>query len=551
MKSKRLFYILLIAWMLLDLFVAISVPVHPDEVYYAMYGKFLDWGYYDHPPMVALLTFFSSLLFKGSLSIRFLTVLLHGATVWLLWRTLSMKEEDSHSVKVFFIVSFSMIMFSAYGVITTPDAPLLFFAALFFFLYEKYLEGNSWCIAFGLGVVLACMLYSKYMAVLVLACLLLSNLKVLKDPKIWMAGLLAALLFVPHALWQYRNGFPSMQYHLVGRNEGFSFKYILEYWPNQLMVFNPVCLGLALFFCWKKRKTENLFEKFCLYTMVGFVFFFWLMTLKGHAEPHWTTTASIPMILLLSNQLQELRWRKWLRYGILPVALLMLLARVVLPVLSIPSVGAFKQHQKMEAVHQYCGDTPVVFLNSFQEPALYSYYTARPSVVLSSVYGRRTQYDIWQWDKELQGKPVFAIGKNLKEWKIAGVCEVDAGSDGPFFVRKYNSFQGTNRIEITVNQYDVANDTLILDLTMANPYSVPFDFHHPEFATTLLLAYLFEHYVIMNCPVPEDLVIPAGGEVSFTTKTKLLPDVPFVLCVDNEICRAVNSKPMSVSKIKN
>lgn len=86
---------------------------------------------------------------------------------------------------------------------------------------------------------------------------------------------------------------------------------------------------------------------------------------------------------------------------------------------------------------------------------------------------------------------------------------------------------------------------------MANPYSVPFDFHHPEFATTLLLAYLLDHYVIMNCPVPEDLVIPAGGKVSFTTKTKLLPDVPFVLCVDNEICRAVNSKPMSVSKIKN
>lgn len=145
--------------------------------------------------------------------------------------------------------------------------------------------------------------------------------------------------------------------------------------------------------------------------MVGFVFFFWLMTLKGHAEPHWTTTASIPMILLLSNQLQELRWRKWLRYGILPVALLMLLARVVLPVLSIPSVGAFKQHQKMEAVHQYCGDTPVVFLNSFQEPALYSYYTAQPSVVLSSVYGRRTQYDIWQWDKELQGKRFSLSGR--------------------------------------------------------------------------------------------------------------------------------------------
>lgn len=546
MKSKRLFYILLIIWVLLDLFGTISVPIHPDEAYYAMYGHFLDWGYYDHPPMVALLTFFSSLLFKGNLSIRFFTVLLHGATVWLLWKTLRMNDDSLYSVKTFFTIAFSMVMFSVLGIVTTPDSPLLFFVALFFFLYKRYLEKKTWICALSLGLTLACMLYSKYMAVLVIVCLLFSNWRVLKDPKIWAAGALAALLFIPHILWQFNNGFPSLQYHLVARNDSFSVKYLLEYWPNQLMVFNPVCLVLALLICWKKRQSEDVFEKFNLYTIVGFLFFFWLMTFKGHSEPHWTVTASIPMILLLSENLQYLQWHKWLKYGILPFATLLLAARIVIPILSMEKIGIFKQQKKMEDIHQYCGNTPVVFLNSFQDPSLYSFYTGQPSVVLSSIYRRQTQYDIWQWDKELQGKTVYAIGKIFGNLDINKAQEINSNTDLSFFVCKYDSFQGTNRIKVSINHYKIENDTLILNLTVANPYSLPFDFNHPEFTTTLSLAYLQERYEIINCPIPENLVIPANGEVRFTTKAKFLSGVPFVFCVDNEICRAVNSKPMSI-----
>ena len=76
-----------------------------------------------------------------------------------------------------------MVMFSVYGFVTTPDAPLLFFTALFFLLYKHYLDKPSWLLALALGVTLAAMLYSKYMAVLVLGFVVLSNPKLLKDPK--------------------------------------------------------------------------------------------------------------------------------------------------------------------------------------------------------------------------------------------------------------------------------------------------------------------------------------------------------------------------------
>jgi 4-amino-4-deoxy-L-arabinose transferase-like glycosyltransferase len=200
MKPQRLFYILLISWVLVDLLQAIFTPVHSDEAYYALYGRFLDWGYYDHPPMVALLTAFSGALFKGNLSIRFATVLLHGATVWLIWKSLPDKELTTRDVWVFFAVAASLVMFSVYGFITTPDAPLLFFTALFFYLYRLYLGKPTWPLAIALGITFAAMLYSKYMAVLVAGCVWLSNVKLLKDKKVWVAACLSLVLFTPHIL---------------------------------------------------------------------------------------------------------------------------------------------------------------------------------------------------------------------------------------------------------------------------------------------------------------------------------------------------------------
>ena len=49
-------------------------------------------------------------------------------------------------IYTFFIIAASITMFSAYGVITSPDAPLLFFTALFlFFLQEISIRNELVC----------------------------------------------------------------------------------------------------------------------------------------------------------------------------------------------------------------------------------------------------------------------------------------------------------------------------------------------------------------------------------------------------------------------
>ena len=63
-----------------------------DEAYYKLYSEHLDWGYFDHPPMIALIVKVSSLFFSGNLGIRFLTLLLQLFTLLLIWITLDHRE---------------------------------------------------------------------------------------------------------------------------------------------------------------------------------------------------------------------------------------------------------------------------------------------------------------------------------------------------------------------------------------------------------------------------------------------------------------------------
>ena len=71
-KSKNIFLILLAIWFVVNMLQAVFMEMMSDEAYYGLFGKHLDWGYYDHPPMVALLVNLSSLVFSGNLGIRFL-----------------------------------------------------------------------------------------------------------------------------------------------------------------------------------------------------------------------------------------------------------------------------------------------------------------------------------------------------------------------------------------------------------------------------------------------------------------------------------------------
>lgn len=545
-KAEKRFYIYLLIWICVDFLQAIFTEIHADEAYYALYGQFLDWGYYDHPPMVAVLTYLSGLFCKGNLSVRFFTVLLHGGTIWLVWKTIHDKTTNVRAVNEFFILATSLVMFVFYGFITTPDAPLLFFTALFFFLYKKYLSDHSWLNALFLGLTMATMLYSKYMAVLVIAFVLLSNLKLLKDIRFWGAGILALLLFAPHIMWQVNHDFPSWKYHLVLRNDAFSIQYFLEYIPNQLLVFNPICLALALYFCWKKRTTEEKFERACIFNVFGFIAFFWLMTIKGHGEPHWTVSISIPILILMYQNMRQMNWEKWIYRLVLPFSILILIVRILLCTIALPENTGFSDHKNaMNALHEFCGETPVVFSSSFQNPSLYRFHTNGNAVALSSIYNRQSQFDILQLDKDLQGKNVFLFAQ------ISGSTPINFGGE-EFFYTQIQHFQGSNRITTAVNKQQMEGDSIILDLTFYNLYNQAFDFNHSECPVHITAFYSCDdQWQAESCRLISNThVIPPQDSIKAQVKFKILYDTPMIISLESIASSPINSKVMTFEKTK-
>ena len=527
-------------WFVINLLQGIFTEIQEDEAYYALYGEHLAWGYFDHPPMVGLMTFLSSMLFSGTLGVRFFTIIASCLSLWVMWKVAiynsslsspidssqrtsqhrnDMGETDSklstlHSTLLFFTIVFSIVMFNIYGFVTTPDASLILFSTLFLLVYQHYLENKSWKNALLMGLFMALMVYSKYHAFLLLGLIVLSNLKLLKDGKFWVACLLALALLTPHVLWQVNNDFPSFRYHLAGRNESFRWSYFLEYLPNQLLIFNPFTFGAVVYVLIKSKKTSlppidsfqrtNLprndmygklvFERGLRFILIGFFFFFWLMAFRGHVEPHWTIVCVIPAVVLVYRKaLIDEKLRKYTKFLILPSLLLVLAFRILLLT---PLADRFGYHGKdpyYKAIEQVAGNCPVVIRGSFQEPALYHYFTGKESSTLQSYYDRMTQYDLWQFDKAWIGKPVFVCGHVNERSETYQVDDVELEG---FLC---NDFSSANRLVTTFNITNADSDktpvfhhgdTIRINFSIYNPCDAAIDFQHKDFAKSIKAHYL-------------------------------------------------------------
>lgn len=464
-----LFYLLLFIWAILDIVEATCMEIHADEAYYQLYATHLAWGYYDHPPMIALLIRLSNLLAAGTLGVRLGIVLLHVGTIFIIWKTLHISSPSYAQVGRFFLLAFPVVMLNAYGFIATPDAPLLFFTALFFYLYKRYLDKPNWRTAALLGLTIALMIYSKYMGILVVLCVIISNIHLAKDGRLWGALGLAFILLLPHLWWQYEHHFPSLTYHLMARNSTFSILFPLEYIPNQFAAFNPVTFIFMLYAAWQAKRSNDAYQRAQAWTIMGFIAFFWVMTLKGHAEPHWTIAASIPAIALLFTQTEAPQWRKRLLYWMLPMVVLVMIARLILLTDWLPERLNFHGKQvRYERISERTGDLPVVYNGSFSDPSLFTYFTGKQSVIISSLDIRRTQFDIWQEDLALQSKPAYIIAQG----------------------RATASLQSANRLQIDILSQEIKSDSLVLYLQITNPYPCDFVFSHSEFPARLVLASL-------------------------------------------------------------
>lgn len=222
------------------LFVA-SNELIPEEAYYWNYAQHLDFGYLDHPPMVAVLIKISTLLLGSTeFSVRLFSILCYLGMAFFSFE-LSHAMRRGSGAMALMLVSILPYFFLE-SLVMTPDAPLLLcWSAGLYYFYRALIieEGSAWYLA---GIWLGLGMLSKYTIVFLglsafLYVILIPHArKWLGRREPYLAALISLILFTPVIYWNATHQWISFAFQGNQR-----FAYAKEFSLHELA-------GLLVFF---------------------------------------------------------------------------------------------------------------------------------------------------------------------------------------------------------------------------------------------------------------------------------------------------------------
>ena len=441
------------AW-LVRLFFAARLPLVPDETYYWDWSRQLAGGYFDHPPMIAVLIRAGTALAgvlggePTPLAIRFFSVLA-GAVASLAAAATARRIADDRAA-LFAAVAFAVMPLAAAGlVLATPDAPLLCFEALAVYAVVRALQSPvrsaaslGWWSAAGVGVGLA--FASKYTSILlplsvVVAVLVRPSLRDrLREPGPYLACALATLVFLPVLRWNAMHDWISFRFQLqhgLGRARGSALMRELDLVGGQLGLVTPILFVLAAISVWKSLRRPRDDAHFALAAVAtGSWVFFVYSALHRRVEANWPAPSYVAGVALLASMLAtsaSASLHRWWRGGVALAGVLVgvLYLHAAFSVLPLPARrdpiargdGWDGLAAHAVAVRDSLGERAWLGAERYQDVSELAYHTpGRPKVLCSCLGGRRNQYDLWPGFASL-AQPGDALVLALEE--RAGVHE--------------------------------------------------------------------------------------------------------------------------------
>jgi hypothetical protein len=475
------------AWLILALAQSASTELIADEAYYWVYSKFPAWGYFDHPPMIAILIKTGYAIFHNELGVRLICALLSTFTIVI---TDSLIERKNPFL--FYTIVLGIGALQVAGFFAVPDTPLLFFTALFFYVYRSFIQNTNWKNTLLLAITITLLFYTKYHGLLIVLFTVLSNLKLFLRWQLWVVGFLVLIFYSPHLYWQWQHDWISFRYHLFESNVStYKFSYTTDYLLGQLLLAGPIA-GLLLLPAAFLYKTRTPLEKALKFTLIGVYGVFLLSSFRGKVEANWTMPALIPLIVL-SHQfiLDKVSWIKPLRI-IAFVSLLLIISGRLYLVLDIGPDNSFKgrfhnNNAWAKAIKEKTGDIPVVFYNSYQRASLYWFYSGVPSHSHNAYWERRNNYNFWPTESNLLGKKVF----------IADIYGIENFSDSVKTKKGWvgfsldSNYAALGKIKLQIDQENIGKANSVLIILKVTP-QLPEEYinllqSHSDITTELLI----------------------------------------------------------------
>lgn len=242
-----------LAAFLLRLWIAIALPVTGDEAYFYWWGVFLDWGYYDHPPMAGWwMSAMQATLGHAPWAIRLPAVILPlalGALMWWAFAPLD-RERAAWGVLLFWLAPLNWL-----NALITTDTPLMFWSLLSIACLVRAELGAKdhaprWGRYAASGLFLGLAFLSKYFAV-VLGLTYVVYFSLYRRDR-WQALLLLCICALPGPLmnvaWNASHGWANIMFNVYNRNQGSGFEWHKPVLYTGMLAYlaTPGVLWLAL-----------------------------------------------------------------------------------------------------------------------------------------------------------------------------------------------------------------------------------------------------------------------------------------------------------------
>ena len=296
-----------------------------DEFYYIACGENLDFGYVDHPPVVALVARLSTILFgKTLIGLRLWPALACAITV-LLTAAIARELGGGRFAQSFaaLCIPAGTVMLAFFGFFSMNAFEVVLWS-LCAYLLIRLINGADPKYWLLFGIVAGIGLQTKYtMAVfgvaVVLGLLLTRQRRLLTSPWPYIGGAIADVIFLPNFIWQVVHGWPTiefMQNALQYKNFPIGpHEFLLQTAVAMNPLLLPVWLTGLLFFFFSKDRAK--------YMSLGFIFLICFAIIIAQRSKFYYLLPIFPLLLAAGAVAIE-RWKarinwKWLRPAIVAI----------------------------------------------------------------------------------------------------------------------------------------------------------------------------------------------------------------------------------------
>ncbi len=317
-KKKVLLLILLFA--AARCVVASLTELGNDESYYWLFSQQLQWNYFDHPPLVAVLVkvFSLDLLLQDyTLFLRLGSIVSCGIAAWFMFKCVSEIKDERAGWYAACLYTASYYAGITAGLFVMPDSPQMIFWTLCLWMLAKVIKDEErmlWWIIFGISAGLCIM--SKVHGVFIwsgLGLFVLFKKRVwLKNPGLYTAALLTLAIASPILIWNIQNDFITYRFHserVVPAGHSGNFFNLLKELIGEFVINNPanVLLIFTAIIAGRNNKIRSgalsIFS-FTAWPLIGCIL---LMAFFRKTLPHWSGPAYIGLLPCAAVYLAQLK----------------------------------------------------------------------------------------------------------------------------------------------------------------------------------------------------------------------------------------------------